>query len=122
MKNWWKSPILRDDDKYDYMMNELPKDTAGWSLSKYKYRCDSCGNDSRLRFASEHYFYTLDGYDSLSHAECWKCILRSFVSCKVRRVKKKAKALHNAIKMRRGNIVPQWNFKQYYDFAKELQK
>ena len=102
------------------MQNGLPEGRAGWSFNRYPYRCDSCGKESRLRFVAESYFYTLDGYDSMSDAECWKCRLKSRVVTKVGRAKRCIKAAMSAIKMHRKHVVPQWNIKQYYDFTKQV--
>lgn len=124
MRNWWKSSVLQGNDndygEHDYMINELPRNCADWSLSKHKWKCDSCGKNSHLRFVAESYFYTLDGYDSMSDAECWKCRLKSRVVAKVGRAKRCIKAAMNAIKMHRKHVVPQWKFKQYYDFTKKV--
>ena len=76
--DWWKSPVLQgpenDYGQYDYMIEEIPQDYARWEFDrKYRWACHDCGKESHLLFRSEHFFHTLDGWDSLDHAECLRC-------------------------------------------------
>jgi len=80
MSDWWKSPVLQgpenDYGQYDYMIEEIPQDYARWEFDrKYKWACHNCGRESHLLFRSEQFFHTLDGYDSMDYAECWRCRL-----------------------------------------------
>ena len=87
MNKYWKDPRLDDEGTYDYLVEELPGDTAKWQW--YYQKCDSCGKYHRLNFESTHYFYCWDGWDSMSYAECWRCRLRDKVSGVKARIKKK---------------------------------
>lgn len=89
MNKYWKDPRLDDEGTYDYLVEELPGDTAKWQW--YYQKCDSCGKYHRLNFESTHYFYCWDGWDSMSYAECWRCRLRDKVSGVKARIKKKIK-------------------------------
>ena len=78
MNNWWKSPVLHgpenDYGQYDYLIEEIPEDYAKWDFDmKYKWKCHHCGKEKHLLFRSEHFFHTLDGWDSLDYAECLHC-------------------------------------------------
>lgn len=80
--DWWKAPVLQgpenDYGQYDYMIEEIPKDYARWEFDKkYKWMCHDCGRESHLLFRWENFFHTLDGWDSIDHAECWCCKLKS---------------------------------------------
>ena len=90
MNEYWKDPRLDDEGTYDYLVEELPSDTARWQW--YYQKCDSCGKYHRLNFESTHYFYCWDGWDSMNYAECWKCRLRDKVYAIKARVKRKIKA------------------------------
>lgn len=71
---WWKDPRLDDEGTYDYLVEELPQDSAKWE--QYYTKCDSCGKYHSINFCSTHYFYCWDGWDSMSYTECWKCMLK----------------------------------------------
>ena len=87
MNEYWKDPRLDDEGTYDYLVEELPSDTAKWQW--YYQKCDSCGKYHRLNFDSTHYFYCWDGWDSMSYTECWHCKLRTkFYGIKVKFKKK----------------------------------
>lgn len=92
MNDWWKAPVLKGEDndygQYDYLIEEIPQDYARWELDKeYKWTCHECGRETHLLFRSCHHFHTLDGWDSIDHAECLKCILKG----KLRSIKWKVK-------------------------------
>jgi phage terminase large subunit GpA-like protein len=90
MNEYWKDPRLDDEGTYDYLVEELPSDTAKWQW--YYQKCDSCGKEHRLNFESTHYFYCYDGWDSISYSECWKCRLKDEIYAIKARVKRKIKA------------------------------
>jgi phage terminase large subunit GpA-like protein len=90
MDEYWKDPRLDDEGTYDYLVEELPSDTAKWQW--YYQKCDSCGKEHRLNFESTHYFYCYDGWDSISYSECWKCRLKDKIYAIKARVKRKIKA------------------------------
>lgn len=89
MNKYWKDPRLDDEGTYDYLVEELPGDTAKWQW--YYQKCDSCGKYHRLNFDITHYFYCWDGWDSMSYTECWRCKLKSKISGIKSRIKKKIK-------------------------------
>lgn len=99
MKEYWKDPRLDDEGTYDYLVEELPSDTAKWQW--YYQKCGSCGKYHRLNFDSTHYFYCWDGWDSMSYTECWKCRLKGkiySIKAKVQRKIKSRKEYHAWIK------------------------
>lgn len=122
MNKWWKSPVLQgpenDYGDYDYLIEELPQDYAKWELSKYKSRCDSCGKNSHLLFRAVHHFYTLDGYDSMSYDECWKCKLEAKIYNIKVRLKKRLKIVIDTIDLCSINPYGWKSVKRYYQFAK----
>ena len=89
MNEYWKDPRLDDEGTYDYLVEELPSNTAKWQW--YYQKCDSCGKHHRLNFDSTHYFYCWDGWDSISYAECWRCKLKSKIYGIKSKIKKKIK-------------------------------
>jgi phage terminase large subunit GpA-like protein len=90
MNEYWKDPRLDDEGTYDYLVEELPSDTAKWQW--YYQKCDSCGKYHRLNFESTHYFYCWDGWDSMTYAECWKCRLKDKIYAIKAKIKRKIKA------------------------------
>ena len=84
---WWKDPRLDDEGTYDYLVEELPRDTSKWE--RYYQNCDTCGKFHKLNKVDTHYFYCYDGWDSMSYSECWKCRLKSTVHSIISKVKKK---------------------------------
>ena len=86
MSEYWKDPRLDDEGTYDYLVEELPSDTAKWQW--YYQKCDSCGKYHRLNFDSTHYFYCWDGWDSMSYVECWRCKLKNKI-CGIKSIIKK---------------------------------
>lgn len=97
MNEYWKDPRLDDEGTYDYLVEELPSDTAKWQW--YYQKCDSCGKYHRLNFESTHCFYCWDGWDSMSYTECWRCKLRDKISGIKSRIKKKIKQYKEYRKM-----------------------
>jgi phage terminase large subunit GpA-like protein len=90
MNEYWKDPRLDDEGTYDYLVEELPSDTAKWEW--YYQKCDSCGKYHRLNFDSTHYFYCYDGWDSMTYVECWKCRLKDKIYAIKAKIKRKIKA------------------------------
>ena len=96
---YWKDLRLDNEGTYDYLVEELPTDTQKWQW--WYEKCDSCSKYHRRNFVSTHYFYTLDGYDSMSYTECWKCMLTSKVRSwwlKRRREKEKQQEFKHIVK------------------------
>lgn len=129
MRDWWKVPVLQgpenDYGDYDYLIEEIPQDSAKWELDKYRWKCDDCGKDRHLRFVTRSYFHTLDGWDEMSWATCWRCEIKSrFVHARIRLVNgvnKRIKRFKYAIELY--NICDgKLSFKRCYKFAKELYK
>jgi hypothetical protein len=88
MTKWWQDPRLDDEGTYDYLVEELPSDTAKWEW--YYEICQSCGKEHMLNFDSTHYFYCYDGWDSMSYVECWRCKLKYKVHSIKSKIKKNA--------------------------------
>ena len=87
MEKYWQDPRLDDEGTYDYLVEELPQDSAKWE--RYYTKCDSCGKEHSLNFCATHYFYCWDGWDSMSYTECWKCRLKGKIySIKAKTIKK----------------------------------
>ena len=84
---WWKDPRLDDEGTYDYLIEELPRDTSKWE--RYTKKCGNCGKFRKLNKVDTHYFYCYDGWDSMSYSECWKCRLKATVHSTIRKIKKK---------------------------------
>lgn len=106
MNEYWKDPRLDDEGTYDYLVEELPSDTAMWQWCYQK--CDICGKYHRLNFNSTHYFYCYDGWDSMSYAECWKCRLRDkiySIKAKIERKRNVRKEYRKWIKKLKENGV-----------------
>ena len=89
MNEYWKDPRLDDEGTYDYLVEELPSDTAKWQW--YYQKCDSCGKYHRLNFNSTHYFYCWDGWDSMDYNECWRCVLKHKIYALKSKMKRKIK-------------------------------
>ena len=125
MSDWWKAPVLQgpenDYGQYDYMIEELPKNEARWELSKYKWKCDQCGKESHLLFCSTGYFYTLDGYDSMSYNECWLCMLKDKLHSIKRKFKRCIKTHLDALKLAMELYkASNKSFKYCYNMAKRI--
>ena len=128
MKDWWKAPILQgpenDYGDYDFFIEELPKDYARWEFDKYRWKCDTCGKDSFLRFVAEHYFYCWDGWDSMRYAECWRCRLKGRISdikWKVKNdIKKEFEIIKDAIEWNK--ISHANSFKYWYQLSRKIHR
>lgn len=90
MNEYWKDPRLDDEGTYDYLVEELPSDTAKWQW--YYQKCDSCGKYHRINFESTHCFYCYDGWDSMTYVECWRCKLKYKIYAVKSKIKRKIKA------------------------------
>lgn len=120
MNDWWKDPRLDDEGTYDYLVEELPKDYAKWELSRYKWKCDTCGKERYLSFISEQFFYCWDGWDSMSYRDCWVCRTKDTLWRIKHRIKKRIKILKTTMELCR--LKSGWNFKKNYEFAKQLER
>jgi hypothetical protein len=120
MKNWWEIPATKgaEYDEYDYFYTELPQGSREWST--WGYKCSECGKWHKLNVVYTEYFYTLDGYDSLSTEVCWLCEMKSMISRPFRKVKRSWKILKETIELKRE--LPNKSWKKCYEFAKILQK
>ena len=96
MDKWWQDPRLDDEGTYDYLVEELPSDSANWEW--YYQKCDSCGKYHKLNFTSTHYFYCWDGWDSMSYTECWRCVIKDKIYGVKCKIKKKIVHRYEAIK------------------------
>lgn len=129
MSDWWKAPVLQgpenDYGQYDYMIEEIPKNYAKWQFSKYRWKCDTCGKERHLRFVSEEFFHTMDGWDSFSNAECWMCVFKGWVRHKIWKTKKAIKDQMGILKMTKefhDGMEGRRDYKYCYKFAKKLVK
>lgn len=125
--NWWKSPVLQgpenDYGDYDYLIEDIPHNTAKWELSKYKWKCDDCGKENHLLFRMTDYFSTLDGYDSSSWDTCWKCLVKEKIrstkygiSVKIHKQKEMYKLAQQLYRM----DTEKRSFKFWYKIAKNI--
>lgn len=93
MNEWWKAPVLQGEEndygQYDYMIEEIPSNTAEWGW--YLKKCDECGKEHKLNLTYTGYFRTLDGYDSLDNCECWVCYVKRKIKQPFKMLKKKIK-------------------------------
>ena len=91
-KNWWKAPILQGEENdygtYDHLIEEVPESYCRWEFSKIAWEDDQ-GHPSHLRKVWCNYFRTMDGYDSMSGSDCWRCVLRDTIKLIPRRIKRK---------------------------------
>lgn len=94
-------PILQGEENeygdYDYLAADKPADYHGRRV--HDCRCDSCGKEVRVGFESCHYFYTYDGWDSMSYVECRRCYSGSAVNkiqSAIRRFINRRKSVHRA--------------------------
>lgn len=128
MNDWWKNPVLQgpenDYGDYDYLIEEIPQDYAKWKLSKYRWKCDDCGKERHLRFCTEHFFHTLDGWDSLYYATCWKCEVKGSVKHMLWKIKHGIKirisAFKNAVRLRKAGNTR--SFKYWYDLMLSIER
>lgn len=77
-------------DEYDYFYTKIPSDTQKWE--RYYSKCETCGKYHWLNKVDTHYFYSMDGYDSISYTECWQCRLKDKIYAIKTRIKEKRKA------------------------------
>ena len=96
MEKWWQDPRLDDEGTYDYLVEELPRDSANWEW--YYQKCESCGKYHKLNFTATHYFYCWDGWDSISYTECWRCVIKDKIYGVKYKIKKKIVDRYEAIK------------------------
>lgn len=93
MNQWWKSPVLQGEENdygdYDYLIEEVPEDSAVWS--KWEYKCSECGKFRKWNKVYTHCFHTLDGYDSISTEVCWVCEFKRWIGKPFRKLKKGVK-------------------------------
>lgn len=126
MDKWWQDPRLDDEGTYDYLIEDIPENKAQWEFDrKYKWKCDDCGKERHLLFCMTQYFYTFDGYDSMSWNTCWKCCLKNrifnirfhikFQTASRIKAFKDARELYKASNKER-------SFKYWYELARRLQK
>ena len=126
MNNWWKIPVLQGEDNdygaYDYMIEEIPKNSREWST--WGYKCSECGKWHKLNVVYTEYFYTLDGWDSLSTEVCWLCEMKSIIGKPLRKMKRKVnrtrRVVKDTIELKRDMNNKSW--KRCYELAKILQK
>ena len=91
-------PILQgpenDYGEYDYLVNDLPADEERVKTRMgYKCECEGCGKEFKTLYISTHYFYTMDGWDSISYRECKKCAKLDAIS----RIKRASAAVRKRI-------------------------
>lgn len=94
-------------DEYDYFYTKMPSDTSNWE--RYYTRCETCGKYHWFNKVDTHYFYSIDGYDSMSYTECWRCKLKSKTSSIKTKIKKKIKQrkeYHKMLKMFEAKNIP----------------
>lgn len=97
---YWKDPRLDDEGTYDYLIEELPSDTERWQW--WYEKCGTCGKYHRFNKVNTHYFYTYDGWDSISYTECWKCRVKDkicVIKCRIKRKIKQKKEYRKWIKL-----------------------
>jgi hypothetical protein len=123
MNDWWKAPVLQgpenDYGQYDYLIEEIPEDYARWEFDReYKWKCHTCGRESHLLFRSEHFFHTLDGWDSMDYAECWRCRLSGKIHGIKWKMKKRIKVLKTTMELYKD--LKKKSFKRSYELAKKI--
>ena len=125
--DWWKAPILQgpenDYGDYDYLIEEIPRSSAKWELSKCKWKCDDCHKERHLLFTMTDYFHTLDGYDCNSYNTCWKCLVKEKI-CGMKygisvKIYKQKEAYQLAQQLYRADLEKR-NFKFWYKIAKSI--
>lgn len=113
MNNWWKSPVLQGEENdygaYDYMIEEIPNNSREWST--WGYKCSECGKWHKLNVVYTEYFYTLDGWDSLSTEVCWLCEMKSIIGKPFRKMKRKINQEIKAHKIAIELTRDLWSFK-----------
>ena len=115
MNKWWMDPRLDDEGTYDYLVEELPKDSSVWSW--YPCKCDDCGKERKLHRTDSHYFYCIDGWDSMSYTTCWKCHLKSVIRNRITKIKKSI--LNHSKKLNIGAYIMFRKFCKKHNIAKD---
>ena len=126
MNNWWKSPVLQGEENdygaYDYMIEEIPKNSREWST--WGYKCSECGKWHKLNVVYTEYFHTLDGWDSISTEVCWLCEMKSIIGKPLRKMNRKVnraqRVVKETIELKRDMNNKSW--KRCYELAKILHK
>ena len=122
MNDWWKAPILQgvenDNGDYDYLIEKMPSDYVKWQYDKYPCHCDSCGKESHLVLYSVQHFYTLDGWDSLDSAECWRCNIGDKIWSIKQKVKRHIEAFKLARKLYKADSTRPFKF--HYELVKKI--
>ena len=126
MNNWWKSPVLQGEENdygaYDYMIEEIPKNSREWST--WGYKCSECGKWHKLNVVYTEYFHTLDGWDSISTEVCWLCEMKGIICKPFRKMKRKVnraqRVVKETIELKRDMNNKSW--KRCYELAKILHK
>ena len=101
-----KLPILQGpENEYgdlDYLANDLPADEQLVKTRMgHKCMCESCHKEFKTLYISTHYFYTIDGWDSISDCECKKCARLDIKSRTQRTIRRIQKAIRYRIIRRR---------------------
>lgn len=128
MNQWWKAPVLQGEDndygQYDYLIEEIPQDYARWEFDREsKWSCHECKKLTHLLFRSEHFFRTLDGWDSIDHAECLGCRLKGKLRCIKWKAKKNIKQSVKTFKLAMElHQVGTKSFKDCYKLAKKIER
>lgn len=94
-------------DEYDYFYTKIPSDTSKWE--RYYSQCETCGRYHWFNKVDTHYFYSIDGYDSMSYTECWRCKLKSKISgikCKIKKKREKRNHYRKMIKILKEKNIP----------------
>lgn len=78
LKDWWKLPVLfgeeNDYGDYDYLIEEIPQDTAHWI--NWYCKCEDCGKYHHINHRQYNYFRTMDGYDYMDYTQCPLCYFK----------------------------------------------
>lgn len=118
--DWWNAPVLQgpenDYGQYDYMIEELPQDKAEWRFERDTGHCECCGKQRHYLFYYTHYFRTMDGWDSMEHSECWKCM----VGDKIYSIKRKIVLRIKTFKLAMELYKRRQKFSDCYKLAKKI--
>jgi hypothetical protein len=118
MSKWWKDPRLDDEGTYDYLVEELPRDSSTWS--RYPSKCDDCGKIRGLHVTHSHYFYCWDGWDCMDYTVCWKCHIKGIIRSSILKMKKFIRG-HSA-KLDIGAYIMFRKFCKKHNIQKEMRK
>lgn len=101
-KDWWKAPILQGEDndygEFDCLLEDTPESYCRWEFSKIAW-ADDAGHESHLRKKWCNYFRTMDGYDSCSGSDCWRCVLKDTIYTTPRKIKRKTREFKELIEL-----------------------